>query len=387
MRHTPAHSQTFVRLWAYINLKLTFCARKTPPTNVAVPGQALSSGALAAVPDIALVSLGTTPGLRRADQAFADLAREAGAACQVVQVAIGRRAGRLRRQVTATDMVEALAARRTPVEGRTVVYSSVTAALLQRPGGVHAVRFDSPAALNRRGAAGALQRALERRALARADLLLPWGAVASAAAPSGTRRVVLHVPVPEIEAAAERNIDAIAYAGYPRKRGLGALCAAWGASAAKGARLVIGGIERERGLRWLERVGVPEPAGVEWRAALPLPEWHALVARSRLFVNASTWEDHGLAQLEALAAGCALVTVPSPGAYEALPLARELDERLVSRTGAAASLAEALRTGLALSAAERADYAGRAHDLLVPYRHDRVLARMRGEVLPALGLR
>ena len=354
---------------------------------VAVASQALSSGALAAVPDIALVSLGTTPGLRRADHAFAELAREAGAGCEVVQVAIGGAAAKLRRQVTATDLVEALAARRTPVEGRTVVYSSVTAALLQRPAGAHAVRFDSPAALNRRGAAGALQRALERRALGRANLLLPWGEVASAAAPSGTGRVVLHVPVPEIEAPAERDIDAIAYAGYPRKRGLGALCAAWGASAPRGARLVIGGIERERGLRWLERVGVPEPPGIEWRPPLPLDDWHRLVARARLFVNASTWEDHGLAQLEALSAGCALVTVPSPGAYEALPLARELDERLVSRTGAAASLAEALRGGLALSAAELADYAGRAHDLLVPYRRDQVLARMRAEVLPGLGLR
>src|SRR5205814_442035 len=56
------------------------------------------------------------------------------------------------------------------------IFSSVTAALLQRPPEVPwAVRFDSTAALNRPGSSGAWQRALERRLLRRATLLLPWG--------------------------------------------------------------------------------------------------------------------------------------------------------------------------------------------------------------------
>jgi len=48
-----------------------------------------------------------------------------------------------------------------------------------------------------------------------------------------------------------------------------------------------------------------------------------------------------VAQLEALADGCRLVTTPAPGPYEALPLARELDARLVSD-----DLATALRVAL-----------------------------------------
>jgi glycosyltransferase involved in cell wall biosynthesis len=335
--------------------------------------------------DIALVSLGTTPGLRRADEEFAALAREAGASCDIVQVNIGA-AGKLRRQITATDLVEAVAARRAAsrVDAKAVVYSTVTAALLQSERERYAVRFDSPAALNRPGVTGAWQRARERRVLDRATLLLPWGEQAARAAPGPAPRIPLPVPLPEIEPAPERDITATAYAGYPRKRGLDALCDAWGSAAPRDARLVIGGVERERGLAWLRRMGVPEPPGVEWTGRLAPEDWRALVARSRLFVNASRWEDHGLAQLEALAAGAALVTVPSPGAYEVLPLARRLDARLVSRTLAAASLAESLRAGLELGDDELAAYGERAGDLLAPYRRENVLARMRDDVLPRL---
>ena len=330
--------------------------------------------------DIALVSLGTTPGLRRADAQFAELAREAGATCDIVDVNIGA-AGKLRRQVTLTDLVEARAARRAAkaVSARAVVYSTVTAALLQPRRGRYAVRFDSPASLNRSGLSGAWQRRRERDVLAAADLLLPWGRAAAQKAPGDTLRIELPVALPEISAAPERDIDAVAYAGYPRKRGLDVLCAAWNATAPEGARLVIGGVERERGVAWLERHGVEEPAGAEWPGRLPEADWLALVSRARLFVNASRWEDHGLAQLEALAAGAALVTVRSPGAYEALPLAHLLDVRLVSE-----SLEDALRAGLALGDAERAEYAERARELLIPYRRESVLALMRDLVLPRL---
>ena len=104
------------------------------------------------VPDIALVSLGTTPGLRRSDEAFAQLVRGAGASCEIVRVRIGA-AGRLRRHIAVTDLVEALAARRSArgVEARAIVFSTVTAAFLQRPSVPYGVRFDSPAALNRPG--------------------------------------------------------------------------------------------------------------------------------------------------------------------------------------------------------------------------------------------
>ena len=105
-----------------------------------------------------------------------------------------------------------------------------------------------------------------------------------------------------------------------------------------------------------------------------------LVGRAKVFVNASRREDYGLAQLEALSAGCALVTVPSPGPYEALPMARELSPELVSE-----DLTAALRAGLDI--ADRDAYAARARGLLAPFRPDAVQRVVAGELLPALGVR
>jgi glycosyltransferase involved in cell wall biosynthesis len=190
--------------------------------------------------------------------------------------------------------------------------------------------------------------------------------------------------VEEIDGAATRDIGAIAYAGYPRKRGLDLLCAAWGEVARPGERLVIGGVERERGLEWLKRCGVSEPAGVEWAGPLPRRDWLALVGRARVFANASRREDHGLAQLEALAAGCVLVTVPSPGPYEALPFARQLAPELVASAVDAEALAPALRAGLDL---ESPAYAARARNLLEPFRPRAVERLVAEELLPALGVR
>ncbi len=334
---------------------------------------------MAGTVDIGLVSLGTTPGLRRADDSLAELVRSAGASCEVARVEVGGVAGALRRNAAVTDFVEALAARRAAgaLDARALVFSSVTAALLQRrPAVPWAVRFDSTAALNRPGPSGAWQRARERRVLARAPLLLPWGDAAARAAGGG---VVLRVPVEEIAGAPVREVDAIAYAGYPRKRGLDLLCRAWASAARAGERLVIGGVERSRGLDWLRRCGVDEPPGVEWAGALDRAQWLRRVASARVFVNASRREDHGLAQLEALSAGCLLVTVPSPGPYEALPLARELAPELVSD-----DLGRALRAGL--DHPDPAGYAGRARELLAPFRADAIARVVAEEVLPALGV-
>ena len=63
--------------------------------------------------------------------------------------------------------------------------------------------------------------------------------------------------------------------------------------------------------------------------ALAPGESRALLRRARVFVCAPRREDYGIAQLEALADGCQLVTTPAPGPYAALPIARRLDARLV----------------------------------------------------------
>lgn len=336
------------------------------------------------IADIALVSLGTTPGLVRSDASFASLVRAAGASCEVTRVRIGA-AGALRRQIAVTDLVESLAARRATrgARGRAIVFSTITAALLQpRPQVPYAVRFDATAALNRPGPGGAWQRAAERRPLREARLLMPVSRGAEEALPAGTAPV-LRVPIPieEVAGAAERDIDAVAYAGYPRKRRLELLCAAWAEAGPAGGRLVIGGVDRDKGLRWLRRCGVEEPAGVEWAGAVEREEWLRLVGRARVYVNASAWEDYGLGPLEALSAGTPLVTVPTPGSFEALPLARSLSPELVSD-----SLVEALRAGLGLGREAREEYAAAARALLAPYREERIVELMRSEVLPRLGL-
>src|SRR4051812_7788944 len=349
---------------------------------------------LRAVPgsrDIALISLGTTPGLRRADAAFKDAADAAGVSCELITVRVGA-AGKLRRQITLTDLVEALASRRAAreVEARVLVFSTVTAALLQRPRTPYAIRFDSPAAVNRPGIPGAWQRAREIRAMRAATALLPWGQAAADAVPAAARTaapiIPLHVPLDLPDAAGRapaRDIDALAYAGYPEKRGLDVLIRAW-AVAGAGRRLVVGGIGQARAEDWLRGRGIGVPETVEWRGLMGRPEWEALLERARVFVNASRREDHGLSQLEALAAGCMLVTVPSAGPYEALPIARGVEPAFVASGIAPGPLAEALRPALR---ADGADYAARAELELEPYRREAVQRVFEQQVLPALGIR
>jgi glycosyltransferase involved in cell wall biosynthesis len=335
--------------------------------------------------DIALISLGTTPGLRRADAAFKDAADAAGVSCEVIPVNIGA-AGKLRRQVTLTDTVESLAARRAAraADANVIVFSTVTAALLTRPKVPYAIRFDSAAALNRPGVAGAWQRAREVRAMRGAVALLPWGLAAAEGVPVGARStpvIPLHVPIDSPNGSAPvRDVDALAYAGYPEKRGLDILVSAWAATGS-GGRLVVAGIERRRAEEWLNKRGIDVPGNIEWHGLMEHPAWESLMSRSRVFVNASRREDHGLSQLEALAAGCMLVTVPSAGPYEALPIARRLEPRFV---------AEGRPLEKALVAALEADdpaYAERATRELEPYRRDSVDRVFEQQVLPALGLR
>jgi glycosyltransferase involved in cell wall biosynthesis len=109
-----------------------------------------------------------------------------------------------------------------------------------------------------------------------------------------------------------------------------------------------------------------------------------IVARSRAFLNASRHEDYGVAQLEALAAGTPVVTVPTPGQFEALPLLRELAPELVTDAIDAPQLATALCTALSWSDAQRREYAGQAQEKLAPYRPEALRSVMSTAILPAL---
>jgi glycosyltransferase involved in cell wall biosynthesis len=339
--------------------------------------------------DIAIVSLGTTMGWRRGDEALAAQIEAAGATCELRPMRLGA-AVHLQRSMAATDVVQALAARRAAhgVDARAVIYSSITAALLQPLRRPHAIRFDTIAALSRPGIGGAWQRRRERSVLARADLLLPWSDAAAEAAlraaGGAPETIVLPCVVDVPDRAATDAPDATAYAANPEKRGLDVLCAAWAVAAPEGARLVVGGIDRPDALRWLSRQGVAEPAGVEFAGAVPRERWIALVAGSRAYVSAARYEDWGVAQMEALAAGTPLVTVPTPGPNAALPIARKLAPELIAGGMGTDALAESLRAGLALGDDARAAYADAARRALEPYSDAALRAVVAERVVPAL---
>jgi hypothetical protein len=121
---------------------------------------------------------------------------------------------------------------------------------------------------------------------------------------------------------------------------------------------------------------VPVTPGVRNAGVLAPAEFRALLRRARVYVTAPRREDYGVSQLEALADGCLLVTTAAAGPYAALPLARDLDARLVGD-----DLGAGLRTALDAPAP---GYAVRALDALAPYRRaaaDHVVAT---DVLPAL---
>lgn len=351
--------------------------------------------------DVLLVELGSTAGLRIAEEELHSSLRRAGAR---VFVAKARHPGDIRTMML-TDLGWAYAARRAAKEvldrvqdrpPRSVIYSTVTAALLwPRPG---AIRFDAPAAANRPGRHGLWQRPLERRRLRQAPLLLPSsvGALEEAAAAVGgtlnaARALVLPAPIapppsdgdggPVLEAESnghipeppERDITAITYAANPHKKGFDRVLEAWRRARRPEERLVVVGVTRqclrESGFDVLDD-------DVHIVGSLSHSEYRALLRRARVFICAPRREDYGLAQLEALSEGCLLVTTPAPGAYVALPLARELDPRLVSE-----DLGAALRDALDVP---KVGYVARAAELVEPFTiaaADRIVAE---ELLPRL---
>ncbi len=310
------------------------------------------------IADVMLVSLGSTEGLRRADDELQDSLRRCGARVAVARPTPPERLPTL----MLTDLAWARAVRRATadlvqqmrrVPTRSVIYSSTTAALFwKRPG---AIRFDATAAGNRRGRHGLWQRPLERRRLRQAPLLLPWSEGALQEAPRvarrGDRAIVLPSPVePSGSAGEERDIAAVTYAANPSKKGFDRVLAAWrgvraelsspgeGSSGPTGELIVAGASQEQLAAAGVLRADEP---GVRVVGSLIPRDFRALLRRARVFVCAPRREDYGIAQLEALADGCQLVTTAAPGPYAALPIARRLDPRLVDE-----DLASALRAAL-----------------------------------------
>lgn len=324
--------------------------------------------------DVLVVALPTTAGWRGAVPALAQAIERAGARAAVAAAAPRRQV----RTFALTDLVQARAARAAARAGiaahrpRALIYASTTAALLgPRPG---AIWFDSPAAQNRPGRHGVWQRPAERRRMARAPLLLPMSEGGlTALRPRGERdgaaAVVLPVPVepsaPSPAPAATRDVAALAYAADAEKKGLARILAAWVQARRPDETLLVAG-------QPAGRLG----EGAEGTGLLAPQEYRALLRRARVFVAAPRHEDHGIAQLEALADGCRLVSAPASGPYPALALARRLDAACVSE-----DLAAAIRHALD---APPGDYAERALALLAPHRRTAFEATVAERVLPAL---
>ncbi len=281
------------------------------------------------------------------------------------------------RTLALTDLGWALAARRAAVAGL-AAHSRARSSTRARPlrfcgRRAGAIRFDAPSAGNRPGRHGLWQRPLERRRLRQAPLLLPWSEGGLREAPGvasrGERALVLPVPVePSGPADGVRDIAAITYAANPKKKGLDRCCRPGGRRGAPARSWLVIGRPRR-----LERSFGP---GVACRGHAPLrgvPRAAAPCPRVRLRPRR---EDYGIAQLEALADGCLLVTTAAPGPYAALPIARELDARLVGE-----ELAPALRTALD---DPLEGYATHAREALVAFSReaaDRVVAE---QLLPRL---
>ncbi len=374
--------------------------------------------------DILIVSLGATGGLRAVDDELLASLLRAGTSAGIVRPEPPAPV----RTLMLTDLRWALATRRAVTaelartSARALIYSTTTAALLwPRPG---AIRFDAPAAANRPGRHGLWQRPLERRRLREASLLLAQSEGALLEVPACVRdarrregELVLPVPVEpsgtheshslrevgklgdseylgEADKASEshipddarklhashneRDIAAITYAANPGKKGLDVVLDAWRGIRKPGEELLVAGVEE----RELCSLGYAPPGpGVRVVGMLAHRDYRALLRRARVYVCAARREDYGVAQLEALADGCMLVTTPSPGPYVALPLARELDGRLVPPDHGIAELGVAVRTALD---DPLPGYAQRALSVLLPFRRAAVDKLVTELLLPTL---
>ncbi len=349
--------------------------------------------------DILYIASGTTAGLRIADQSMLDALTSCGVRIACVtsdfRLPFGLR-DQLRRSLLATDAYECIELGRVSRRGvrayrpSAIVYSSTHAALL----GAHdsatpvAIRFDTPARLSRRGPGFSVEHRLERRRFAEAKLLLPTGAEVPPEVgellPSGPQVVPLPIPIERAALEHRRDPIVLTYAAPPGKKGLDLVVRAWEQVAPANRRLVITGTPREEGLRHLARHGLGEPREVEWAGLLSPDQFRALTRRAEIYLAGSRYENYGIAQLEALANGALLVTVPSAGPFAALSMARKLAPETVAPETSGEGLATALRAAVGIDENDRRRYRETAGSLLAAHSEAELITRLQQRVLPVL---
>jgi Glycosyl transferases group 1 len=343
---------------------------------------------------VLLVSLGTTLGWRVADEMLLAQLERAGVSTAAVAVRRGA-TDRLRRGYPLNDLVEMYASRRAVLtavlrhEPRALIVSTTTAAMALPAVPVpYAIRFDAPARLNRLGARNALLHVLERRAMRRARVTIPFSVAGAEALPEGAApAVVVSPPIDPSAPAAEggaRERLAVAYTPDVKAKGLDVVVAGWNAAAVPDARLEVYGVDPEVARAHLRRTGVGTAESVELRGTVPAAEFRTALRRARVYVSGVRWEDWGQAPLEALADGALLATVPGGGPYEGLRLARQLDAALVADSVDGAALAPAIRAAFELPEERVRAYRERAEELTRPYRSEAVQETVARELLPAL---
>ena len=190
--------------------------------------------------------------------------------------------------------------RRAPAARGRLLVGDGGAAAARAPG---AIRFDAPAAGNRPGRHGIWQRPVERRRLRDAPLLVPWseGGLAEAPRPHADA-VVVPVPVEPSGPAADARHRRGHLRGEPGEEGPRPRARRVGRRAPARAR---SSSSRASTRRSGTDSGGPTRQGVRFAGMLPHDEYRALLRRARVFVCAPRREDYGIAQLEALADGCA----------------------------------------------------------------------------------
>lgn len=346
--------------------------------------------------DVLLVSLGTTIGLRAADDQLAELLTELGHRVELVRPAAPPQV----RTLALTDLVQARACAQAAagalrrLEPRAIIYCSTTAALLwPRPG---AIRFDALAQRTRPGHHGLWQRRWERRRLREATLLLPMAEASLEGAPAGltARAEILPFAIdpPQHDARTHEAVSeiltpirerggravAISYVADPRKKGADRIVAAWAEAHREGEVLLLAGHERLPA----EVSAVP---GIVDVGRLPRAVFRALTRAVGVYVTAPRREDYGQVQLEALAEGARVVTTAAPGPYAALPLVRELwADQVVEDADADDPRALAAAMRAAIDA--RADPAEqlRATRAVAPWSRAAALEELRDRIVPRL---